>query len=79
MNKREICGEPTPNGPCNMRKGHEARFHRHRNHNHAIEWQIVNPVNKIISQGRGRNDLGYALTKVLRDPIYDKFTIVIEK
>lgn len=67
MTPTELCGEPAKGGPCTMVKGHHAKFHRHRNYKRAIKWTIKTPSHKIIKEGKGRVDLGYALTAIMKD------------
>jgi len=62
----ELCGHPTRSGkPCNMKKGHNANFHRHRDYPTPMAWVIENRVHKIVEEGSGREELGYAITRHL--------------
>jgi len=61
----ETCGHPTKKGPCTMRKGHEAKFHRHREYN-TVEWIIRHPKSRVILEsGQARVPLNYAMTRQL--------------
>jgi hypothetical protein len=71
----ELCGQPTSTGkPCNMPKGHSAKFHRHREYDKRIKWTIKNSVDKILEEGNGRRELGYAMTRWINSGV----TLVIE-
>jgi hypothetical protein len=57
----ELCNEPTTSGkPCNMKKGHPARFHRHREYTRT-EWIMKNSDGKRVTSGVGINDLTAAI------------------
>ena len=75
----ELCGKPDKHGkPCNMRRGHQANYHRHRNYENAVFWEINSPYNgKSYEVGRGRVSLGYALTRAMK--IHDKVVINVTK
>jgi hypothetical protein len=54
--------EPTASGkPCNMKKGHPARFHRHREYP-ELKWTMKNGVGKQVAHGVGINPLTTAIS-----------------
>lgn len=63
----ELCGHPTKSGPCTMVKNHHAPFHRHRNYKRSVRWSIMSDSKKIIEEGSGRVELGYALTRAAKN------------
>jgi hypothetical protein len=70
MSEQELCGLPTKSGkPCNMRKGHEAKFHRNRDYKLPLEWVIKTKAKKVLESGNGRKALGYAMTYWLKKDI----------
>ena len=80
----EFCGQPTRSGkPCNMRKGHNANFHRHRDYPTPMQWEIQAPHLKLpnvfvtLEKGSGREELGYAITQYLEHS--DKLVIKITR
>lgn len=75
---QELCNEPTKDGKaCNMLKGHEAPWHRYKPDSYTIDWRIKSGKdNRVLEFGRGRKELGYAMTLYLRR--YDKLVIEIE-
>lgn len=64
----ELCGQPTSTGkPCSMPKGHSAKFHRYRDYRAPLQWVIKNQgTKKILEEGTGRKELGYAMTYWLK-------------
>lgn len=64
----ELCGKPTSSGkPCNMPKGHAGNFHRYREYKKPVEWSIKAAKSyRVIEQGNGRMELGYAMTRALK-------------
>lgn len=73
---RALCGHPTSNGPCNMRKGHNAPYHRNSDRRKPMEWRIKYD-DKILEFGEGRVEFGYALTKYLEQ--HDTLVIEVAK
>lgn len=71
MTETKLCGEPTASGkPCNMPKGHPAKFHRHRDYKNPLEWIIKDAKSKkALESGNGRKELGYAMTYWLKKSI----------
>lgn len=57
-----LCGYPTKNGPCNMPKDHQARFHRHRIYN-RVEWILRVERSDFELRGAGINELNAAIAK----------------
>lgn len=46
----DLCGVTTPLGPCTMRKGHSASWHRHREYEHC-SWRILDSKGKVLDFG----------------------------
>ena len=63
---KELCGHPTPNGPCTMAKGHLVNYHRHRVYQN-ISWRIESTAHKVLHQGKSRVPLNYAIAESLKD------------
>lgn len=59
---RELCGAPTPKGPCTLRKGHNVEWHRHREYE-STSWTIKNEKGKVLESGQNRVPLNYAITR----------------
>lgn len=76
MADTEVCGAPTSNGPCTMKKGHEATWHRARAYKKTF-WRIKagDPI-KIINSGEARVPLQYAITDALGQ--HDNIVIEVE-
>lgn len=61
---KELCGHPTPSGPCTMPKGHSVGYHRHRVYQN-ITWTIEDKNGDKIESGESRVPLNYAITRAL--------------
>lgn len=66
MAAKELCGEPTPNGPCTMPKGHRVGYHRHRVYQN-ITWTIHTDKGVRVESGEARVPLNYAITRALEN------------
>lgn len=78
VGKEETCGVDTPNGPCTMPKGHQAKFHRHRVYPNTVYW-IIKSIHlrpNILSRGNGRVPLNYAISDALKT--HDRIVIELE-
>jgi hypothetical protein len=57
----ELCGHPTINGPCSMKKGHVTSWHRHRPYNTMV-WVMKDEAGNVIDSGTGINDFTYSIS-----------------
>lgn len=74
---KELCGHPTPKGPCTMQKGHNTEWHRHRKYD-SVKWNIKEKANStILESGVGRVPLNYAITRQLDN--HDKLVVIVER
>lgn len=64
--KKELCGKPTPKGPCTMPKGHVTGYCRHRLYE-QVTWTIETPGGVTLETGSARVPLNYAVTRCLKD------------
>lgn len=69
----QLCNEPTPLGPCTMKKGHEARWHRHHIYP-KTEWIMRNEKGILLAEGSGINPLTAAISRNRKDGI----TLLVE-
>lgn len=64
VDNSRLCGIETPLGPCTMKKGHAAQFHRHVVYE-TTNWEIYDTGkgNKLLSKGSGILPLQYAIAE----------------
>lgn len=61
----EECGYPTTNGPCTMKKGHYANYHRHRKYE-EVTWVIETKDGVVLENGSARVPMNYAISRAFK-------------
>ena len=71
-----LCGAPANGGPCTMKKGHYANFHRHRIYN-EVTWTIRTSDGETLETGSARVPMNYAITRCFEN--HDNLVITLNR
>jgi hypothetical protein len=64
--KKELCGKPTPTGPCTLEKNHRLEYCRHQLYEQTT-WRITDPEGNELEKGTARVPMNYAITRCLKE------------
>lgn len=74
--EKELCGKPTPTGPCTLEKNHRLEYCRHRLYE-QVTWTIETPGGVTLETGTARVPLNYAVTRCLAN--HENIVVYLKK